>query len=190
MRTIWKNLVIALLAIVVFAGAAVFWWSGQPLGLKQNTAEFSVEPGDDAEAVTKSIIRSGVGMPTTLLGAWLSWTGQSGRFKVGSYELRKDDTPRTLLRKLVRGEFGLKKFRIGEGWNMRQLRTALLAADGMKNESAGLSDAALLKAIGGDALDSAEGMFFPDTYKYAKNTSDLDILRLAHQTMQRKLESA
>lgn len=190
MRTIWKNLVIALLAIVVFAGAAVFWWSGQPLGLKQNTAEFSVEPGDDAEAVTKSIIRSGVGMPATLLGSWLSWTGQSGRFKEGSYELRKDDTPRTLLRKLVRGEFGLKKFRIGEGWNMRQLRTALLAADGMKNESAGLSDAALLKAIGGDALDSAEGMFFPDTYKYAKNTSDLDILRLAHQTMQRKLESA
>ena len=99
----------------------------------------------------------------------------------------------SLLRKLVRGDFALKKFRIGEGWNMRQLRAALRNAEGLKNDSANLDDAALLQAIGVEKAamaPTAEGLFFPDTYKYAPNTSDLQILRQSYQTMQRKLEAA
>ena len=125
--------------------------------------------------------------------AWLSLTGQASRFKAGDYELRKKDTPLSLLRKLVRGDFALKKFRIGEGWNMRQLRAALRNAEGLKNDSANLDDAALLQAIGVEKAamaPTAEGLFFPDTYKYAPNTSDLQILRQSYQTMQRKLEAA
>lgn len=189
-RTLWKKLAILVLIAAAMTGAAVFWWSGQPLALEKNIAEFSVEAGNDAQTIARNITSSGVKTSPMLLQGWLAWTGQSDRFKAGSYEMRKDDTPRTLLRKLVRGEFSLKRFRIGEGWNMRQLRAALLAAEDMKKDSADLSDAALLRAIGAEASDSAEGLFFPDTYRFARNTSDLDILRLAHQTMQRKLEAA
>ena len=132
-------------------------------------------------------------MNSTGLQAWLSLTGQASRFKAGDYELRKKDTPLSLLRKLVRGDFALKKFRIGEGWNMRQLRAALRNAEGLKNDSANLDDAALLQAIGVEKAamaPTAEGLFFPDTYKYAPNTSDLQILQQSYQTMQRKLEAA
>ncbi|MDO4795665.1 MAG: endolytic transglycosylase MltG [Brachymonas sp.] len=175
------------------AGAGVFWWAGQPLPLKRSTVEFSIQPGASAAAVAQSMVDAGVQQSPLALRLWLGVTGQSSRFKAGDYELRKTDTPRSLLRKLVRGEFALKKFRIGEGWNMRQLRAALAKAEGLKNDSAAMSDAELLQAVGGQGAQgtpSAEGWFFPDTYKYAPNTSDLQILRMAHQTMQRKLDAA
>lgn len=190
MRTVWKKSFLALLVLLVFAAAGVFWWSRQPLKLQRSVAEFSVKPGDGTHAIARSLAQAGVQSSPALLQAWLTVTGQSSRFKAGDYELRKSDTPRSLLRKLVRGEFALKKFRIAEGWNMRQLRAALRKAEGLKNDSAHMDDAALLKAVGGEAAASAEGMFFPDTYKYAPNTSDLQILRQSYQTMQRKLEAA
>ena len=196
MRIFWKKLAAAVLAfavLMVIAGAGIFWWSRQPLQLQGNVAEFSVKPGDNAHSIAHNITQAGVQSSPLLLQAWLSLTGQASRFKAGDYELRKKDTPLSLLRKLVRGDFALKKFRIGEGWNMRQLRAALRNAEGLKNDSANLDDAALLQAIGVEKAamaPTAEGLFFPDTYKYAPNTSDLQILRQSYQTMQRKLEAA
>ena len=196
MRTFWKKLAAAVLAfavLMVIAGAGIFWWSRQPLQLQGNVAEFSVKPGDNARSIAHNITQAGVQSSPMLLQAWLSLTGQASRFKAGDYELRKKDTPLSLLRKLVRGDFALKKFRIGEGWNMRQLRAALRNAEGLKNDSANLDDAALLQAIGVEKAamaPTAEGLFFPDTYKYAPNTSDLQILRQSYQIMQRKLEAA
>lgn len=196
MRSFWKKVGTAVLLCVVLAAlasAGVFWWASQPLSLKRSTVEFSVQPGASAAAVAQSVVDAGVQQSPLALRLWLGLSGQTDRFKAGDYELRKTDTPRSLLRKLVRGEFALRKFRIGEGWNMRQLRTALGKAEGLKNDSARLSDAELLQAVGGQAAQgtpSAEGWFFPDTYKYAPNTSDLQILRMAHQTMQRKLDAA
>lgn len=196
MRTFWKKLAAAVLAfavLMVIAGAGIFWWSRQPLQLQGNVAEFSVKPGDNARSIAHNITQAGVQSSPLLLQAWLSLTGQASRFKAGDYELRKKDTPLSLLRKLVRGDFALKKFRIGEGWNMRQLRAALRNAEGLKNDSANLDDAALLQAIGVEKAamaPTAEGLFFPDTYKYAPNTSDLQILQQSYQTMQRKLEAA
>ena len=192
-RTFWKKMLAAIVALAVLgglAGAGVVWWANQPLPLQRSVAEFSVRQGDGTQAIARNITQAGVQLSPALLQAWLGLAGQSGRFKAGNYELRKNDTPRSLLRKLMRGEFALKKFRIGEGWNIRQLRAALASAEGLKNDSAALSDADLLKAVGGEPMASAEGMFFPDTYKYAPNTSDLQILRMAHQTLQRKLDAA
>ena len=184
------NKLLAIVAVLAtLAGGTVWWWASQPLILSKNTLELDVEAGDSADAITQKVVAAGVQNSPTVLGLWLSWTGQSGKFKEGSYEIRKGDTPRVLLRKLVRGEFGLRKLRIGEGWNLRQVRAALRKADGLKHDSNDLSDAQLVEELGLQ-VKSPEGLFFPDTYKYAKNTSDLDILRLASQTLQRKLDAA
>ena len=184
------NKFLAIVAVLAaLAGGTVWWWASQPLILSKNTLELDVQAGDSAPTVTQKAVAAGVQNSPTLLGLWLSWTGQASKFKEGSYEIRKGDSPLVLLRKLVRGEFGLRKLRIGEGWNLRQMRAALRKADGLKHDSANLNDAELMEELGLHEK-SPEGMFFPDTYKYAKNTSDLDVLRLASQTLQRKLDAA
>lgn len=47
-----------LLASLLFAGAV--WWLQQPLGLKTETVELTVEPGSSARAVVRSLVQGGV----------------------------------------------------------------------------------------------------------------------------------
>jgi len=56
----------------------------------------------------------------------------------------------------------------------------------VRHDTQGLDDAQLLRKIGAnEALP--EGLFFPDTYIFAKGTSDTHILKRAYQAMQRHL---
>jgi UPF0755 protein len=52
-----------------------------------------------------------------------------------------------------------------------------------------MAPAAIMQALGKPGV-AAEGRFFPDTYHYFKNASDLDILRQSMQLMDRRLQAA
>jgi UPF0755 protein len=76
--------------------------------------------------------------------------------------------------------------RIIEGWNFGQLRAALDASPFLNHDTEGLSDAELLTRV--DAKEvHPEGLFFPDTYLFARSSSDLAVLRRAYRAMQRHL---
>jgi UPF0755 protein len=78
---------------------------------------------------------------------------------------------------------------IVEGKTFRELRARLDAHPDLRHDTAGLTDAEVLQRI--DAAEShPEGRFFPDTYLFAKQSSDLAIYRRAYQAMQRRLASA
>lgn len=91
-----------------------------------------------------------------------------------------------LLQKLARGEESLKALTLVEGWNWRQVRAALAREEFLRQESAGMDDAALMQALGRPGV-APEGRFFPDTYTYAKGSSDLAVLRRALHAMDRRL---
>jgi len=81
-----------------------------------------------------------------------------------------------------------------EGWTFRQMRQALAASPALRHDSAGLSDAELMERIAADPpgykAASPEGLFFPDTYLFAKGASDMQILRQAHVQLLAKLKTA
>jgi UPF0755 protein len=73
-----------------------------------------------------------------------------------------------------------ERLTIVEGWTFRELRAALGAAADLRQDSARLTDAELLRAIG--ATEShPEGLFAPDTYLFDPGSSDLDLLRSAYR---------
>src|SRR3989344_2198406 len=98
-------------------------------------------------------------------------------------------TPRSLLQKLVRGEESLRAITLVEGWNWRQVRQALAKEDQLKRDVATLTDEALMAQLGRPGVPP-EGRFFPDTYTYAKGSSDIAVLRRAMNAMDRRLEAA
>ena len=51
----------------------------------------------------------------------------------------------------------------------------------------GLSDDEIMRRIGAPGVQP-EGRFFPDTYVFAKGTSDLDILKRAYESLERHLK--
>ena len=128
-------------------------------------------------------------MPPWAFEALVRVLGKAGEIKAGSYEIGAGTTPLTLLDKLVRGEFVLSEIVFIEGWSFRQLRDALDRHPHVTHDTKGLSDAEVLGRLAARA-PHPEGLFFPDTYRFPKRASDLEILRGAYRAMEKRLETA
>ena len=188
MRRALAALLLALAGLVSLVGAC-YWWLDQPLSLSAPAVDLSIEPGTSARGVADAVAQSGVQVRADWLYAWFRLSGQDRQIKAGSYEIETGTTPRSLLRKLVRGEESLRTVTLVEGWTFRQVRQALAQAPQLAADTAALSDEAIMERLGRAGLP-AEGRFFPDTYSYAKGSSDLKVLARALRSMDRHLADA
>jgi UPF0755 protein len=183
-----RLLVVFLLAAVV-AMAAAWWWLSQPLPLRSERVEVSIEPGTSPREVARLWAEAGVQANPQLLYQWFRWSGQARRIRAGSYEIEHGATARTLLDKMVRGDEALENLRLIDGWTFRQVRRAVAGAPNLKQTIASMSDAQVAAALGlpGGVV---EGQLFPDTYAYSRGVSDVTVLKRAAASMQRQLDTA
>ncbi len=190
--------VFASLLGLIFVGAlllfgAALWWLHEPLSLQtppgSTVVDLEIEPGTPASGVADAVARSGVNTPSLLLHAWFRLSGQARMIKAGSYEVTPGTTPRKLLSMLVRGEEALKSVTLVEGWTFTQVRAALQKAEQLTPDTAGLPAAAIMDKLGKPGVHP-EGRFFPDTYTYAKGSSDLAVLKRAARAMDKRLAAA
>ncbi len=184
-----RRILSVVILIVGLAVGAGIWWLDRPLQLTTTPADLSIEPGTSPRAVAQAVSEAGVHVEPTLLFWWFRLSGQARQIRAGSYELSSGVTPRSLLSKLVRGEEALRSITLVEGWNWRQLRAALAKAQQLRPDSQAMSDEALMQALGRAGVPP-EGRFFPDTYTYAKGSSDLAVLARAQRAMDRHLAAA
>ena len=184
-----RRFFIWMVLLALLAAGAGAWWLNAPMPMGDAALELEVEPGTTPRSVARSVQAAGVKVDARLMYAWFRLSGQDRQIRAGNYELLPGTTPRSLLQKLVRGEESLRALTLVEGWNFRQVRAALAADDSFKHDSAALSDADLMAQLERPGVHP-EGRFFPDTYTFAKGSSDLAVLRRALHAMDRRLEAA
>ena len=183
-----RLLVLAILAALLLA-AGLVWYGNQPLRIEPLPKTVNVTPGMHLRSLSVMLEREGVvgnAQAFWLLGRVL---GKGGALKVGVYILDRPLTPLALYRKFERGEVSQAIVQFIEGWNWREVRDELAAQPMLNHDSAGMSDAELMQAIGAEEC-SPEGLLFPDTYFYAPHTSDLNVLRRAYRLQREKLMAA
>ncbi|MFZ3161122.1 MAG: endolytic transglycosylase MltG [Rhodoferax sp.] len=185
MRVIIQFLLVLALAL----GCVAFWWLNHDLPLTAATLDLSVEPGTTPRGVAQATVDSGVQTSPALLYWWFRLSGQARQIKAGSYALETGLTPYRLLAKLTRGDEALRSVTLVEGWTFKQVRAALLKAEHLKPDSKGLSDALIMEQLGLPGRHP-EGRFYPDTYTYAKGSSDLKVLLRALHAMDKQLTQA
>lgn len=187
------RLVARLLRLLFVLGVAVAvwlaWYANQPLSLNDSRVEFDIRPGIGLRAAAQEMARAGVGVVPWQFSVFGRLTGKAGGIKAGSYEVAAGITPWKLLKKLTRGDVTQAEIVFIEGRTFRELRQALDANPDLRHDTAGLADREILAAIGA-AESHPEGLFFPDTYLFAKQSSDIELLRRAYQTMQKQLDAA
>ncbi|WP_255322875.1 endolytic transglycosylase MltG [Lysobacter sp. K5869] len=188
-------IVIVLLLAALAAGG---WWAWQrylgfadaPLQGLQPDQSLLVERGDSLPAVVRKLRAAGVAV-----GEEVEWRllakqlGAAGRLQVGEYSLAPGTSPRALLTAMRDGKVVSHRFVIVDGWNIRDLRSALARADKLKQQAPQLDDAALMKALGKGG-QHPEGRFLPETYFYTGGDSDLDVLKRASGAMDQALASS
>ena len=148
--------------------------------------DFTVKSGSSLKAVARQLHDDGLlPDPDTfwIVGRAL---GKAGAIQAGTYRLERAMTPLAILDKLKRGDVVLAEILFVEGTTFRQWRAQLAANTNVKQTLAGKSDEEIRAALGiAEALP--EGWLFPDTYRFAPGTSDLDLLKRAHGAMKKRL---
>ncbi len=172
------------MAAVLLVGGWVAYYLFAPLRFANEAREFEIARGATLRQVARELAAAGV-LPDAwrfeLLGRVLQ---REGALKAGSYQLATSWSALELLDGITgKAAFILDKAVLVEGWTFRQIRSALNAHPSLRHDTAGLADAEVLKLLG-ISRSHPEGLFFPDTYHFARGTSDTAVLRRAARRMQ------
>lgn len=178
-----------LIVLLLFFVSGVGYYAYRPISLPATPFEFELKPGNSLKSTARDLQQAGlleVGWPFVWLARGL---GYSTQIKAGHYALENPVSLLELLEILKKGEVAQRQVSVIEGWTFKQFRTALNDNPDLVHVTSGWSDADILQSIGATETHP-EGLFFPDTYKFAKGSQDLAIFSHAYQTMQQHLHEA
>lgn len=182
-----KRLVLLLIFGFAGLGAWGYWFANSPLSLHgARSIDFSIPPGTSLRVASQLIAEAGVEFSSWQFTTMARLLGKSADIKAGSYELEQGTTPWMLLGMLTRGDVTLAEIVFVEGKTFRQMRAAMDAHPALRHDTVGKDDKELLSLIQASE-QHPEGLFFPDTYLFAKNSSDIDLLKRAYRSMKQHL---
>lgn len=189
-----RRLLISLLllgVLMMVGGLAGFAWLERyldtPMSIEPAGERLDVSSGQSLSALAAGLARRELMTHPRVFARWARWQGADQRIQAGEYLLPAGATPRSLLAMLVQGRVLLHPLTVVEGWRFDEMLAALRAHEAVRDT--GMSAAEIMDVLGEPELHP-EGLFFPDTYRFARGTSDLDILRQARDRMRRQLEDA
>jgi UPF0755 protein len=111
------------------------------------------------------------------------------RVESGTYELPPHASPAQIITLFEEGKVILEQLTVVEGAAFADFLAALEQHPRVAHTLAGKAPVEIMAALGHPG-EAAEGEFFPDTYRFAANTTDVAILALAYDSMQRMLQAA
>jgi UPF0755 protein len=154
---------------------------------EKNGYVYYLRPGISKRLVIQDLQQRGIiTHPTALLIYTLPQ--KNAALKTGEYHFIKGSTTHSIWKQITTGSGLLyHPFAIIPGWTFKQLRTALMKAEGLRHTTAVMDDKQIMERLGYPNL-SPEGEFFPDTYNYTRNDSDFMILKRAFNLMQKKIQ--
>ncbi|KAB8038172.1 endolytic transglycosylase MltG [Janthinobacterium aquaticum] len=185
----FKKLVVSSAIAAIAVGGSFVYWAQQPIITEGEAIPFAIAPGSGAHAAGQQIADAGVPIKPLLFNFLARIEGKTSQIKAGSYELKPGTTPQRLITQLARGEFAQESLTIIEGWTFRQMRLAMAGHPGLKHDTEKLSDTELMARISPE-YPKPEGLFFPDTYLFAKGASEMQIFKQAHTAMIDRLAQA
>ncbi|PKH26325.1 cell division protein YceG [Enterobacterales bacterium CwR94] len=181
-----KKGLITLLLLLLIAAAFCYWqvrqFAASPLLIDRET--IYTLPAGSGRVVLEAQLESQEIVPASpWFGLLLKMEPDLAKFKAGTYRLTPNMTVRQVLALLSSGKEAQFPIRFIEGTRLSEWLKALRAAPYVKHT---LSDDALETLATALNLDDSallEGGFYPDTYSYTANTTDVAILKRAHARM-------
>jgi UPF0755 protein len=157
-----------------------------PLNVTEENASFEISAGKSLGEITDQLVEIKVLQDSFRFKLLTFLFGKAEKLKKGHYQLSKDITPYELLEMLATGRESLFSLTLIEGQTYHDLVATLGNNKHIKKTLKTYNKAEVLKAIHANT-DYIEGIFFPDSYYFYKNSNDIDILKNAHKVMVNKL---
>lgn len=182
-------------AFAVLAGITVFlaarWvdhFMSRPLPIA-TPMTFVVAKGSSLNAVARELATRGA-LSHPRVWVWRAQgQGLATSIRAGEYQIDRGMTPEQVLQILVKGSVILRELTVVEGSTFSELLRSLAAHPAITHTLADADASSIMARIGAPGLHP-EGQFFPDTYRFAAGTSDVEILKKAHGELRRRLAAA
>ena len=142
-----------------------------------------IEKGDNFNKITNKLIQQNIAIKPLWFKLIAYQQKVSNKLKAGEYELQAGLSMPEILTKLSEGRSLQYPIIFPEGWSFKQVLQEIrnnphivqtLKTDDFKS---------IMTKLNSD-YDHPEGLFFPDTYLFEKNTTDLSLLKKAYEKMQ------
>jgi UPF0755 protein len=186
MRLVYRLCGVVLAAIIVTVAAFLFWWN-RPIPLAEDY-RFVVVEGATLSSISRELAGLGLIDYPVLLARAGRALQVDRRIHAGHYLIEPGISPKGLLQLLGSGDTLLSKLTIPEGLTARQIMDLIQSQLELEQSLTGIDDPWILARF--ESVGGVEGWLFPDTYRFAANTSDKDIIALAHNRMQNELDRA
>lgn len=180
-------LIIILLFLGVWLGMQYWTWSHHKLSTPSGSILFDVKRGDTPAIIAKRIRDGGGDLNETFFVLFTKFNRLDKSIRTGSYEITSDDTAVDLVRKLTNGINVNRRLVFVEGKTFKDYLALLNNNQLIKHTLEGLSEADIAEKLHSDH-ERLDGLLFPATYVVEPGDSDLDILRRAYETGQKRLK--
>ena len=185
-------ILVVLLLLGALVAAAAYLWLQQQFGAAGPLAaetRIEVEAGASLRSVLTRLQGSGALRDARATELWLRLSGRRPRVQAGTYAIPAHSTPADIITLFEQGKVVLEQLTVVEGATFGEFLDTLKAHPDVQHTLEGKTAAQVMAALGHPGV-APEGEFFPDTYRFAANTTDLAILGLAYDSMQRVLAEA
>ncbi len=184
------RLVYKFLGVIILVGSLAvgyLWWDAKiylnsHLPLTSDEKIIQVEPGSNLTRLLYQLEQQNVVTKPRYLLWYARFFSTANSLHVGEYQITAEDTPLSLIEKLMSGKVKLHSLTIIEGWNFSQMMAEINKNPFLQHQLKDLPDKKIMQRISGKE-EHPEGRFMPDTYRFPKGMSDTDLLKQAYATM-------
>ncbi len=156
-----------------------------PLLIPSGGYHFTVSSGESLRSVTARLHDQGIipyPRPVLFYGRW---SGLDREIKQGEYLLPQYLDIKSLLTLLSEGKVIQYQLTLPEGITLQHALLLLAQDKGLDHVLEGPDDQRILALV--TPQENPEGLFFPDTYRYERGSTDWQILQRSHRRMQKVL---
>jgi UPF0755 protein len=136
--------------------------------LRSEPTVLVIAPGTGSKAILAQLHAAGLMPPLWQIAVPIYLHGEYRGLKAGEYQFEASQSPEEILQQIAKGRVLIRKLTIPEGWNVRQVREALLAEPALTGT--------LPPTI-------AEGSILPETYHFTRGQVRSELLAKMQQDM-------
>jgi UPF0755 protein len=170
--------------LLIWGGMHYHILQKKPIVLSSSTLD--IKKGDTLERVIKNLRDQRVAINPFWFKFYAYHSNLDRMLKVGEYVLDQGATAADILALLKEGKTRQYSIQFPEGWSFKKVFQAIQDNPNLKHTLSDDELASVMQQLGSDK-SHPEGLFFPDTYHFEKNSSDVELLKRAHDRMLRLL---
>ena len=185
-----NKVIVFVLLILSFAGS--WLWMDYQSALNQpalvgQTVYIEIEKGDSLNRIIGKLVDQKLAVKPFWFKVIALQDNALKKLKTGEYELISGLTVPQIIALFVQGKTKQHAITFPEGWSFKDILHELEKNPNIEHSLNGVGLERVMSKLKSDA-QSPEGLLFPDTYFFEKHTSDLSLLKRAHDKMQQVLQ--